>query len=284
MKFMKDFKDYKEKILRDSPRHALEDKFTFACHPDVSCFGKCCANINIFLTPYDVLRMKSAKGISSSEFLNEYTIPLSMGENQLPVVLLKMNEDNEKKCYFVSDDGKCTIYEDRPWACRMYPIGLASNKTGTGEEGEEFCFIVDESDALCKGFGGGNETTIDEWMSGQDVQIFNEKSSSFMHFTLHPYLQEKKTLDTRKIQMYLTACYDLDSFRNMIFQSTFLNRFDLNKELTEQLKTDDEALLEFAVTKWLRFALFHEDTMIIKDTEMEKGVSSLGWKIEEVEE
>ena len=280
---MDDFEAYKEKILRDAPRHAVEDTFRFACHPGVSCFGKCCANINIFLTPYDVIRMKNAKGISSSEFLREYTVPLSMGENQLPLVLIKMDEDNEKKCPFVSEDGMCTIYDDRPWACRMYPIGVATSKPGTGEEGEEFCFIVDESDTLCKGFEEGNEISIAEWMNGQDVGEFNEKSASYMQFTLHPHLQEKKSLEEGKVQMFFTACYDLDSFRNMIFESTFLDRFEIDDELIEQLKTDDEALLEFAVTKWLRFALFREDTMIIRDEEIEKGTKALGWKTEEGE-
>jgi len=278
---MEGFEAYKEKILRDAPRHAIDDKFKFSCHPGVPCFGKCCANINIFLTPYDVLRMKKAKGISSSDFLREYTIPLSMGENQLPLVLLKMNEDNEKRCPFVSDDGMCTIYNDRPWACRMYPIGLASSKTGTGDEGEEFCFIVDESDTLCKGFEEGNETTIAEWMSGQDVGEYNKKSASYMQLTLHPHLQEKKVLEEGKIQMFFTACYDLDSFRNIILESTFVDRFEIHDELLEQLKTDDEALLEFAVTKWLRFALFHEDTMIVKDKEMERIASKIGFTIEE---
>lgn len=278
---MEDFEAYKEKILRDAPRLALDHKFKFSCHPGVSCFGKCCANVNIFLTPYDVLRMKNAKGITSSEFLKEYTLPLSLEENQLPVVLLKMTEDEEKKCPFVSDDGICSIYENRPWACRMYPIGLASSKTGDGDEGEEFCFIVDESDVLCKGFGEDNELTIKEWMDSQDVGTFNKKSASYMQFTLHPYLQEKKELGEGKIQMFFTACYDLDGFRKMLFESTFFNRFEIDEELKEQLQTDDEALLEFAVTKWLRFALFREDTMIIKDEEIERGTQSLGWKTDE---
>ena len=118
-------------------------------------------------------------------------------------------------------------------------------------------------------------------MSGQDVGEYNEKSASYMQFTLHPHLQQKKPLDEGKIQMFLTACYDLDAFRDMIFESTFLDRFELSEEVIEQLKTDDEALLEFAVTKWLRFALFREDTMIVKDAEIEKIASAMGFSVEE---
>jgi uncharacterized protein len=278
---IEDFEAFKDKILRDTPRLSVANKFKFACHPGVPCFGKCCANVNIFLTPYDVLRMKNAKGISSTEFLKEYTVPLSLEENQLPVVLLKMTEDEEKRCPFVSTDGICTVYDDRPWACRMYPLGLASSKTGIGDEGEEFCFIVDEKDSLCKGFNEDNELTIKEWMDNQEVGDFNKKSEAYMQFTLHPHLQEKKDLGEAKIQMFFTACYDLDGFRKMIFESTFFDRFEANDGLKEQLKTDDEALLEFAVTKWLRFALFREDTMIIRDAEIEKSVQDLGGKVDE---
>ena len=278
---MENFEAFKDKILRDTPRLSIEDTFKFACHPKVPCFGKCCADVNIFLTPYDVLRMKNALGMTSSDFLKEHTVPLSMEENQLPVVLLQMSDNDDKKCPFVSDDGICKIYDDRPWACRMYPIGLASSKTGVGDEGEEFCFIVDESDNLCKGFLEENQLTIKEWMDSQDVAIYNRKSESFMHFTLHPHLQEKKELGEGKIQMFFTACYDLDGFRDMLFNSTFFNRFEVSDELKEQLRTDDEALLEFAVNKWLRFALFREDTMIIKDEEIERGTQALGWETDQ---
>ena len=40
-------------------------KFKFACHPGVSCFNQCCADVNIFLTPYDVLAIKKSSGNQS---------------------------------------------------------------------------------------------------------------------------------------------------------------------------------------------------------------------------
>ena len=44
-----------EKILKDCARLGLDDKFTFACNPQLSCFGHCCHDVTIVLTPYDVL-------------------------------------------------------------------------------------------------------------------------------------------------------------------------------------------------------------------------------------
>ena len=83
--------------------------------------------------------------------------------------------------------------------------------------------------------------------------------------------------------MFFKACYDLDGFREMVFESTLFDRFEVSDEVKEALRTDDEALLEFAVSKWLRFALFHEDTMILRDEELERGAKSLGWTVEEEE-
>ena len=61
---------------------------------------------------------------------------------KFPVVLLKMNEDERRSCPFVSEDG-CQVYEARPAACRMYPLGMASPKGGSGSPSEDFYFIFD---------------------------------------------------------------------------------------------------------------------------------------------
>ena len=50
-----------------------EGIFSFACHPGVSCFNKCCHEIDVILTPVDILEMKSALNIRSDEFLKKYT-------------------------------------------------------------------------------------------------------------------------------------------------------------------------------------------------------------------
>ena len=69
--------------------------------------------------------------------------------------------------------------------------------------------------------------------------------------------------------MFYTACYDLDNFRRFVFETTFTERFVLEPELVESMRTDDEALLRFAF-RWLRFALFAEPTMTPTDAATEK--------------
>lgn len=251
----------KETILKEYPRLSKSDKFKFACHSGVSCFNECCGDVNIFLTPYDVLRLKNALGISSQDFLDKYTI-LPIDENQkLPVVLLRMQDNEKKTCFFVGKQG-CTVYNDRPWACRMYPLGLASPGESSAQLNEEFYFILKES--ICQGFKEDKEQTVEEWVSDQGIMKYDEFGELYKDIYIHPYLEKSPALTPQKIDMFFLASYNLDKFRDFIFGSTFLTKFEVAPELLEKIKSDDEELLKFAF-KWIRFALFGEKTMTIKN-------------------
>ena len=268
-------KNWKEAILKDTPRLSLDDKFKFSCHQGLPCFGKCCGDVNIFLTPYDVLRIKKAMKLPSDELLAKYTLPLILEDQQLPVAILKMGDDKQKKCPFVTKEG-CGIYADRPWACRMYPLGLASSKPAGGYE--EFCFIAEEG-SFCHGFGEDREWTVKEWLDDQDVGTYNNKSEAYMQLTMNECFQDGKKLEPSKVQMFYQTCYNLDHFRRHMFESSFFNRFEVRDSTINAIKTDDEELLNFGLT-WLRFALFGENTLKIGDEEMERKRRQFGLNIE----
>jgi len=244
-------------VLPDAPRLGTEDRFTFTCRPGVSCFNQCCADVNIFLSPYDVLRMKRRLGITSSAFLDRYALLPVHKELKLPVVLLRMESGEERRCPFVAPEG-CAIYADRPWPCRMYPLGLAAGHDDQQAPAEEFYFLLREE--VCRGFDAGRAWTVREWLDDQDVSAYDEFGGAFKELTLHPFFDGEGTLPPEKLHMFYTACYDLDTFRQFVFGSTLLERFEVEEELVEQLRYDDEALLRFAFL-WLRFSLFGEETV-----------------------
>lgn len=257
----KEIQKLKETILKEYPRLGRDDKFQFACHAGVSCFNECCGDVNIFLTPYDVLRLKNELGISSQDFLDKYTI-LPIDQNQkLPVVMLRMQDNEKKTCHFVRKEG-CSVYENRPWACRMYPLGMASPGENAAELNDEFFFILRES--VCQGFKEDKEWTVNEWINNQGIEKYNEFGDLYKDLYTHPYLEKAPALTPQKIDMFFLASYNLDKFRDFIFNSTFLQKFDIEPEHLEKLKTDDEELLKFGFN-WLRFALFGEQTMTIKN-------------------
>lgn len=254
------FSEFKDKIINDYPRLSASDSFTFSCHPGVSCFNKCCNDVNIFLTPYDILRLRKNLGISSSEFLEKYTL-LPIEENlRHPVVMLKM-DDESLNCPFVGPEG-CSVYGDRPWACRMYPLGIASPKDETESNGEEFYFLLNEE--VCRGFeeNKGKTWTVSGWMDDQGIVEYEEMGRLFKDISLHEFFTKAKAIEPVKLEMFYMACYDLDKFRDFLFDSTFFKRFEVDEDKKERMRYDDVELLRFGFD-WVRFSLFGEKTVKI---------------------
>lgn len=245
-------------ILRDAPRLGLDDHFVFRCDASLDCYTRCCADVAIVLTPYDVLRMKRALGLTSTEFLARYTISPFTADQKIPTVLLKMDSES-KRCPFVTESG-CLIYEHRPWACRMYPLGLASPDRPTPTD-RPFYFLMREE--ICHGHGCGRNWTVREWIQDQGLEQYDMMGAAFKELMLDPGWDSPQPLSPAQIEMYYMACYDLDRFRRFVFQTSLLESFEVDEARVEAMRTDDVELLEFAMS-WLRFCLFHRNTMKLK--------------------
>ncbi len=228
-----------------------EHFFRFRCFPGVSCFTQCCQDVTIVLTPYDVLRLKSALGISSGEFIDKHTHVLYKEKQLVPPVILKMREE-DKKCPFVTSKG-CTVYQDRPWACRMYPLDMADDGT--------FHLIPDSG--RCKGLQESAVYQIGEWLVEQEIVSYDEMNS-LLTDVIAPLKAQKLDIDNPNIsKMVFMSLYNLDKFRDFIFKSTFLERFELEPVLVEKIKRSDVELLKFAVD-WIKFGLFGQKLFRVK--------------------
>jgi len=247
--------------LRDKRELKREESFNFGCHPGLACFTDCCADVNIILTPVDVLRLSRRKEMSTGDFLRKHTLTLFTKDLNLPVVVLRMNDDEKKKCPFV-DDGGCSVYEDRPWSCRMYPLGMALPPARAGEEPEPIFFLFE--DDFCHGDREETQWTVESWRENQGVTEREELESGYRELVVHPWFIGGRQLDAKRMNMFYTACYDLDSFRRFVFDTTFLKRFELEESVTEEMRQNDEDLLRFAF-RWLHFALFGEPTMTVRE-------------------
>ena len=256
-----------EKILEDHARLGPDDTFRFGCHPGVSCFNTCCADVNIFLSPYDVLRLRKRLGMSSTEFLEKHTLLPLQRNMTTPAVLLRMNEDEDKRCPFLTDSG-CGVYSDRPWPCRMYPVGLAASRdTPDGWRGERFYFLLREEG--CMGFQEAREWTIREWLDDQEVDAFDEWGEAYKELSLHRHFEDGGELTPDRMEMFFNSTYDLDKLRAFVFGSTLLERFEVDEDFVHEMEGSDEALLRFGFW-WVRFALFGERTMKIRPGAVEE--------------
>lgn len=253
--------DVLPEALRDQRKLKPGDRFRFGCHPGLSCFTNCCADVNILLTPMDVLGLSRRLGITTGEFIARHTLTPVTKDLHLPVLMLRMGEEPDRRCVFVGTEG-CDVYQDRPWSCRMYPVGMGLPPARAGEEPKPVYFLLE--DGYCKGRTVPKEWTVDKWRTDQGVPAREEIEAGFREIVSHPWFIGGRQLDPQRMEMFHTACYDLDKFRDFVFNSTFLSRFELEDSLLATLRDDDLALLRFAF-RWLRFALFAEPTMKVRE-------------------
>lgn len=254
-----------ENMARIAPmRVGLKSHFKFQCHPGVSCFTKCCRGIQIILTPFDIIRLKRRLGLSSQEFLAIYTEPHMMEKTDLPVVTLKLLDDEEKSCPFVRSDG-CLVYDDRPTTCRYYPLGVASLTHKEGADDDGFYFFVDE--AHCRGFEEDKTWTVAEWRKDQGVDRHDEINAEWTDLVVRKrsFPQNIKLTEKSK-QMFFLVSYNIDKFREFVFNSSFLERYDIDTATQAKIKEDEIELLKFGM-RWLKFILYQIGDFKLKSPE-----------------
>jgi Fe-S-cluster containining protein len=247
-------------------KFGLDNTFKFECHKKISCFTRCCRGIDIMLTPYDIVLLKNKLGLSSGEFLSIYTEPKLLEKTDLPVVTLKLLDDDIRSCPFVKDEG-CLVYDSRPTTCRYYPLGVGSLSHKEGSDEDAFYFFVHEPH--CKGFEESKEWTVREWRIDQGVDIHDEINEGWTDLLVLKRSFPPSVMFTEKAkQMFFMACYDIDKFKDFIFGSSFLKIYQIDDETLENIKKDDVALLEFGFS-WLRDVFFNKGEKVYKLNEQE---------------
>ncbi len=273
----------KDSPFQDSPvaPNMLEGDKTlqFRCHRDIKCWNACCSNIDITLTPYDVLRLKNRLGISSGEFLKQYTFPFEMDKDGMPGVKFNPVEGGSA-CQFMVPEG-CSVYEDRPNACRYYPIALLSLRNSDEFVDRTAYALVQEKH--CLGHQENRFLTIDDYRAEQGVADYDEKSRGWRQLVLKrksagPGIGRPPAASN---QLFFMACYDIDRFRAFVISESFNNTYNIPVEQMAELVADDDKLLEFAFG-FLRHVLFNEKTLAEKDGAYEARMERLKAKTEAI--
>lgn len=228
-----------------------DDKFRFECKSTLSCFNECCRDLNQFLYPYDILRLKNNLGISSTIFLEQYATIHTGPETGLPVVSLKSGKAPELICPFVTPSG-CRVYEDRPSSCRTYPVArLLSRNRESGKLSEYYALIKEPH---CFGFENGKDMTVPEWIKNQEIEPYNQMNDMMMEIISIKNQKIPGELDIKSSYMFRMALYDLDAFRKHLFSNENVKDY-IDKNDLKAAEQNDTKLLEIAF-KWVQKEIF----------------------------
>lgn len=207
--------------------------FRFACHQGLRCFTGCCRDVNIYLTPYDVLRLRRALGMGSGRFLSEHTRHFLAKGSNVPVVQMKMDGES-LRCKFVTDEG-CSVYADRPWACRMFPLDLGAVVGEYGLlAGKERCL------GLCE----RTERTVEGWLDSQGIGPYVEMERAFG--AVLPAGSQGRAAMAAGLGKFLFLAYDLDKFAELLNDARFRAFHGVDDTMLLETRDNDETLLKLA--------------------------------------
>lgn len=245
-----------ENSLDELPGEILKegDRFSFRCHPEIVCFNRCCRNLNLFLYPYDVIRLKKFLGISSNTFLDKYVDIVSRPQNFFPEVLLRMSENAEKTCPFLLESG-CSVYPDRPDSCRTFPVeqGILYD----AHTRKDTPFYLFRPPDFCQGQNEKEAWTVQDWISDQDAKVYSRMTIRWAElkrlFQNDPWGPEGP--EGPRAKMAFMAAYNIDRFRDFVFESSFLQRYKIKTTVLKKIKADETELLKLGFA-WIKLFLW----------------------------
>ena len=237
-----------EEFMHSLPRLSADDTLLFRCHPGVSCFNRCCGDLLLALSPYDVMRLRVALGISSTEFMKKYAEVTPLEGNGFPSVMLKMETDADQSCPFVRPDG-CSVYPHRPGPCRVYPLGRGASIDDDGTLSEEFLLV---NEPHCRGFREDPKAmTVSEYLDEQGMRPYIEFDDHYIQ-VMHRWNSRGRHLDQALFSKVFTAAYRPDEL------GAYVGDASLTADIVQKgddRETHQTALLAFGF-EWIERVLF----------------------------
>ncbi len=242
----------------DSPVEPLRleanDTLKFRCHKGVSCWNACCAQANVTLTPYDIIRLKQHLGTSTTDVLAKHSVPFELDQGGMPGIKLRTTDSGA--CLFMTDEG-CSVYENRPTACRYYPSGLMSMRA-IDKNVDERSFLLIKEDH-CKGHDEDQTQTVQEYREKQGVIEYDDYNREWYVIVLKkrstgPAIGKPSEMS---LQLFFMASYDMDRFRRFVISDSFRKTYQLGEAFYEAVGNDDIALMQFGF-KLMRQVLYGE--------------------------
>ena len=133
----------------------------------VGCGSNCCkAGAPIVLNPYEIALICRESGLSYEDLLD---IVETDRVNGFPLVMLP----RDPACHFWTDRG-CRIYEARPLACRLFPLGRVF------ENGRSYIVLPDRN--LCTGLVSAPARTLADYLREHDTETQVRMADAWIEF------------------------------------------------------------------------------------------------------
>lgn len=236
-------------------RLAPDQRFNFACGPELACFNACCRDKRLPLLPYDLLRLRRGLNLPAAAILEEYVELEIDPVSGWPALRIQLTDQGV--CPMVSPAG-CRVYAHRPTCCRVYPLARAVRPGVGGPAGgpPQEVFLLQDAPG-CLGWDQPRQLSVAEWIEDQGLADYQAANNYALRLLLHPRRRGKVSLNQAQTHAFISALYNLEAFRSAVQQEGFAARWAVAPTRLAQALGSDEELLNLGVD-WLAGVLFGE--------------------------
>ena len=174
----------------------------------------CCLDVGdlVVLTPFDVYEIVNCLGVTFDDLLGD-KIELRQN-NKILLPYLKMQDNN--RCSFLNEQGRCIIHSKRPNICRMFPLGRVY-------QDNDFKYFLQIGNCPKEDL---KDVKVSDWVG---IENYNEnkefilewyKLTKALAFRLK-FVRDEKEIEEIN-QILLDSCYHIDIEEVENFYSVFL--------------------------------------------------------------
>ena len=97
--------------------------------------------------------------------------------------------------------------------------------------------------------------TVAEWLKDQGMEPYRAVNDRMLQLLFHPRRGADRALTEKQLQNIFVSLYNLDVFREFIFNTNFLEVYSLDTQVQSRIKSGDLEILEFGFS-YLKTNLF----------------------------
>lgn len=211
--------------ITDGKKYKLNDMVKADCGNCEGC-SACCKGMgnSIVLDPYDVYRLTTGLNVKFEELLVD-KLDLNVVEG---IILpnLKMN-GRGNSCWFLDDNGRCSIHSLRPGICRIFPLGRLY-------ENDSFDYILQVHE--CKKTNR-SKIKVKKWIDTEDIEK-NQQFITRWHYFLKNVTEKLQGLSEEKIK-------EVDMLiLNVFFVTLYEGNRDFYRQFEERMQSVTGILLK----------------------------------------
>lgn len=185
--------------------------------------SECCIGMgdSIVLDPLDIFHLMQYLQLSFEELLKE-GVALHLEDGLILPHVKMVGQDS--KCYYLSEEGRCTIHAYRPGFCRAFPLGRQYT------EGK-LCYFLLEGACAKKQH---TKVKVSKWITMQDISHYESYLENWHYFLkeqreilkrFHDNDQILKKMNMSLLQLFYYLPYDQDK--------SFLTQYEERKKQYE---------------------------------------------------